>query len=532
MSHTEVADLDWSAEKLLPTFQAPQSLVVYDIRHASPAIQLSAATFVGIINRPQPQVYLVTVDDDLFWLQQLPPAISQENAPVSGDDVLIQLLLSYKNKVQGIIIYDPNNKHTINVATTLAGLRNGFVVAPTMADALKQAYDLPVLADLRSYNWKTALQAYDWARQNLLPACSTRLIAGLAPDNMAGLRSFAVATKTFVYYLDSRSYLPDLSDGILSERVLMQQIISSYPASATHLGWFIDESSGVNITSQAAIPVLATDIFFNLEVWSAIQPQTTTQVQVQDNQAVPTDKKVYVSFTISDGDNLQYSQHRMLSLWRDSARGSFPLGWTISPVLLHAAPVLMEYYKSTATANDEFIAGPSGAGYMFPSHWPSEHIPDFLQRTGKLLQETDITLLEILDTDFWQSSGLPFIANIRQTGMIFSDANCQNSFAQGLRPYGLKGFLSGAGLRKPDWKKVDGLPLYQNVGLADSVAGTVNLVKGAAGIRSERPLFINVYVLAWKMTPSALKQVIQQLGPNYEIVLPGTLLAGLARTLA
>lgn len=530
MSTTEVAGLDWPTQRLLPSFQAPQGLVVYDIRRASPDVQLSVATLAGIINRPQPKVYLVTVDDDLFWLQQIPAAIARDSAISSDDDVLTQLLLTYRSSIQGMIVYDQNNKHSINVATTMAGQRAAFVVSPMQVADLKAAYDLPVIADLSTYGWKSALQAYDWARQNLLASASSRLVAGLTPDNMAGLRSFLVATRAFVYYLDSRSYLPDLSNGLLSERNLMQQILSSYPPGAAHLGWFIDESSGVNITSQAAMTVLATNFSFNLETWTAIQPQLITPPKPQGNAPTLTNKRVYVSFTISDGDNLQYSQHRMLTLWRDGARGSLPIGWTISPVLLQAAPVMATYYRSTATANDEFIAGPSGAGYMFPSHWPAQHLPAFLKLTGQLMQAMNTPLLEILDTDYWQSSGLPFISDIRQTGMAFSDAHAQQSYVQALKPYGLTGILSGAGVKKVDWKKIDGVPWYQNLGLADSVDGTVKMIKDVATTRSERPLFLNVYILAWKMTPTALKQVVQQLGSGYEIVLPSALLAGLART--
>src|ERR1051326_7976580 len=102
-----------------------------------------------------------------------------------------------------------------------------------------------------------------------------------------------------------------------------------------------------------------------MEVWSAIQPPADAS-PVTDTASVATAavaNKVYVSFTVSDGDNLQYSQHRMMKLWRDQARGSLPIGWTLSPVLMQAAPALAHYYRFTATPNDELIAGPSGAGY-------------------------------------------------------------------------------------------------------------------------------------------------------------------------
>lgn len=535
MSSAEVAGLNWSTERLIPAFQTPPHLDVYDIRRASPDVQLAVATMVGIINRPQPQAYLLVDDDDVFWLRQIFGAIPQDTSPVANDDTLKTLLIAHRNSFQGLIIHDPDLPDTVNVATTLAGQRDGIVVSPTQAQDLQHAYKLPILVDLRTYKWRTRLQAYYWARQNLLQHSSSRLVAGLNPANRTRLRSFAVATRTFVYWLDSRKYLPDLSAGLLSERSLMQQILSAFSPRTVHLGWFIDESSGVNLTSQRAIPVLATDLFSNLEVWTAIQPHApgaSRQAQSHLDSVTSSTSNVYISFTMSDGDNLQYSQHRMLRLWRDSSRGSLPIGWTISPVLMQAAPAMVAYYLSTASPADEFLAGPSGAGYMFPSHWPSEHLSAFLQQTGRLMQAMNLTTLEVLDTDFWQSSGLPFLPNLRQTGMAFTDERCQRSFVQALVPFGLRGLFSGAGLSSVGWKKIDGVPLYQNLGLADSVTKTVQLIRAAVAAHSQRPLFLNVYMLAWMITPSDLKQIVQQLGPGYQLVLPSTLLALLAKTIS
>ncbi|GAC1398496.1 MAG: GxGYxYP family putative glycoside hydrolase [Ktedonobacteraceae bacterium] len=534
MSTTEVAGLNWSAERLIPGFQAVTHLDICTITNASYETHLTLATLVGIVNRPQPKIYLITGDDEAFWLKEVFGDIPQSPIPATNDGALDALLDTYHDSIKGIVIYDPNLKDTVNVATMIAAQQDGIAVSPTQASTFQSKYSFSVLSDLRTYGWKSRLQAYHWALQNLRRNCSSRLVAGLDLLNV-NLRSFLVATRTFLYNLDSRNYLPSpsslLTNGLLSERELMRQILASFPAGAVHLGWFADESSGVNLTSQAAITVLATDLFSNFEVWTAtlpasITPATPTSPRV--DELAPTANTVYISFTISDGDNLQYSQHRMKNIWRDPARGTLPIGWTISPSIMHAAPRLAEYYRGSATPNDECIAGPSGTGYIFPSHWPAKHLDAFLQTTGKQMEAMNLTTLEVLDTDYWQSSGLPFISNIRQTGMIFADEELQRKFVQALRPFGLQGILSGAGLKKVVWKSIDGVAFYQNLGLADSVSGTVSMIKNAVVSRSERPLFLNVYILAWKMSPSDLKSVVAQLGSGYEVVLPKTLLAMLA----
>ncbi|HET8852550.1 MAG TPA: hypothetical protein VFN02_08485, partial [Ktedonobacteraceae bacterium] len=174
---------------------------------------------------------------------------------------------------------------------------------------------------------------------------------------------------------------------------------------------------------------------------------------------------------------------------------------------------------------------PSGAGYMFPSRWPAEALPAFLQRTGQLMQNWQLMHLEILDTNFLQRVGLSIIAFLGRKGMTFIDENLQQQFAQALRPFGVRGLLSGAGLCKPAWTlSAEQVPVYHNLGLAYSIKKAVSLIQDAASAREKRPFFLNVYILAWKMTPSDLKLVVEQLGNDYEIVTPGTLLAMIAQS--
>jgi len=220
----EIGGINWSVDRIVPAFQAPQQLTVYDIRGASPEIQLSAATLAGLINRPQPKVYLITSNEEVNWLKEIPGSIAQEKSAASGNSVLGALLSAFREATQGMIIYNPDFVDSINIATTMAGQQEGIIVSPAQVPQLQQAFTLPVLADLRTYRWNNRLQAYDWARQNLLPNSSSHIVAGLDPKIAGGLRSFLVATNTFVYYLDSRNILPDLTHDFQSERGLMQAI--------------------------------------------------------------------------------------------------------------------------------------------------------------------------------------------------------------------------------------------------------------------------------------------------------------------
>ena len=522
-------DVTWLDERALPVFQAPQHLDIYHINAAPRVVQFTVATLVGLINRPQPRVYLTSRGDDAYWLDAALSSIPRDVSPLAGEDILHKLLSNYRSLVQGLIIYDPALSDSINVATMLAGQRDAIIVAPEQAQALQgEPYNLAILADLRVYKWTHRLQAYRWAKDNLLSAATPRLVAGLDPAITVGLRPFLVATRAFIYWLDPLDFLPDFTAGLLSERCLMRRILNAYAPGTGHFGWFVQEGAGVILTSHAALPVFASDYFSNLEVWASVPQVVASRPAPQQAARVVEAGKSYISFTLSEGDNLQYMQERFLHLWRDPARGTLPIGWPIAPILLQAAPTMLEYYTRTATPNDEFIAGPSGIGYMYPSSWPREQLAAFLEASGRLIQQLNLTSLEVLESNFGQSLALFLRALLKGSGMALIDRTLQQRYAQELRPYGVRGILSGGGQDRASYSVFSGVPVYQNLGIATSVNEAVSMIKEGAAGYTGRPILLNIYMLAWKMTPSDLKQVAEQLGSDYEVVTPGTLLSMLA----
>jgi GxGYxYP putative glycoside hydrolase C-terminal domain/GxGYxY sequence motif in domain of unknown function N-terminal len=517
----------WSAERYLPQFQRPQRLRVYTVSGLSRDGQLSVATFVGLINRPRPQVYLISRRHDAFWLQEALDDIHREDAPVRGEAILPDLLSIYRDRLRGMIIYDPALADSINVATTLAGQRDGIVVSPDQVRVLSRPpFTLPVLFDLREYGWRSRAQAYNWAMHNLLAGANAYLVAGLGPDTLVGLRPFLVASRTFIYWLDPRKPLPVRRAGWLSERGLMRRVLRSGAPGAAHLGWFIQEGSGVTMTSQEARLVFASDHFANLEVWASVRPDSPAAglPEPEPPRQASGSGKVYLSFTFSEGDNLQYMQERMADLWHDEARGSLPIGWTISPLLVEAAPSLLAYYARTATPNDEFVAGPSGAGYMFPSWWPRAQLSPYLQQTGEQMRRMNLRMLQVLDSNILQNPRLTLLALRNGSGMALIHKTLQERFAGELATFGVRGLLSGSGQRAASWRSIAGALVYQNVGLLSNVEQAIAALRAAAG-RRPRPFFLNAYVLAWTMTPTLLRQVVQELGEEYEVVTPAMLVA-------
>ena len=542
-------------KRLLPVFATPAHLEIYDIQDAAYDAQLSVTTLAGLINRGRPRVYLLSNNDAGSLFNALLADVPHEYVKTGKLDTLDAMLTTYRDVVRGMVIYDPAMLDSVNVATTMAGLRDAIVVSPQQAAVLQQKpYHLPVVDDLRVYGWKNRLQAYRWAEDNLLKEVSKQAVAGLNPAISGGLRSYLVATRAFVYWLNPLNILPDPTSGWAIERCLMKRIMRAYPPETPHLGWFINEFGGIDMASKAGLYTLPSDYFFNLEVWSAVQPSvnmigtraaqapppTTSAAPVPTEAIAPSRRggggwdgwwgrlrrprpymvpgsepaRIYISFTISDGDNLQFNQHRMYRLWQDTARGSIPLGWTIAPTLSEAAPTLAAYYRNTATSNDELIAGPSGAAYVWPSYWPADRLSAYLQRTGALMQRMDLQTIEVLD-------GL--------LSRLFPFRAWQEQYAKSLSPFGVRCILTGDSYKRGDWRVVSGVPVIKNLGLAKNVAQTLALIQNNTPAQIQSPAFLNVYIYAWSMTPTDISKLVQGLDNRYTVVTPGQLGALIAQ---
>jgi hypothetical protein len=85
----------------------------------------------------------------------------------------------------------------------------------------------------------------------------------------------------------------------------------------------------------------------------------------EDGKVAP---KSYVSIYVGDYDSAAWLYHKIPDLWDDPARGSIPLGWAFNPNLADRFAPGMAYTRKTKSANDYFVAGDSGAGYVNPGH--------------------------------------------------------------------------------------------------------------------------------------------------------------------
>ncbi|GIO42816.1 hypothetical protein J41TS4_25740 [Paenibacillus apis] len=139
--------------------------------------RLLLATLQGIVNRAEPRIYLLENEEEgkLTWLKDL-------RVPYVLHDDVWTIVKKYKNELKGLIIYDPEVPDSINVATTLAGLKDAVVVSPELAVKLQAApYKLKIVQDLRG-KFKDRLDAYTWQYEQLWDKTTHRILVGLSPN--------------------------------------------------------------------------------------------------------------------------------------------------------------------------------------------------------------------------------------------------------------------------------------------------------------------------------------------------------------
>lgn len=332
------------------------------------------------------------------------------------------------------------------------------------------------------------LQVLMW-NQYLVTATNT---PPLVYNPFVNFRDYIVATQSFVFWLDPQ--VPGESD-------LFGQILQKVAPDTPYLGWFVGghEDAGVTLCSQNGVVVGAADFLNNATVLGGVRapirpfqpPAPTPQLQ----------NKVYVTLTMSEGDNMQYDEHRLRQIWDDPNRGQTPLNWSISPLLLDAAPAMLNYYKSTQSPNDFLVAGPSGAGYTYPGDWPAADLPSFAQRTGDYMARTGMNVIYTLN-------------RLNGNNLDFTDAVAAQyvKYVRGL--LGIVGnWVSTSYLKTPA-----GLPVVTQVGISTVAQGQSALAAATQNWTGSSPLFVALGVLAWNMASTDVNTLASSLGSQYEVV--------------
>ena len=233
---------------------------------------------------------------------------------------------------------------------------------------------------------------------------------------------------------------------------------------------------------------------------------------MQKPRAVPPaldPKKVYLAFTMSDGDNLCTWRGYFRRYFEDPLRGTIPIGWGMGPSMIDLAPSWARWYYENATPNDEFICDVSGVAYIYPPSWGTA-LKDreaafrwFYGRTQEYMTRMDMKTIRLMDVR---------AQDIAQVGTLLPQVKYL------LPDYGHAGATRYSELTYT-------LPTGQAVfRAATSGSGPEHLAEQIRQhVGKTRPAFINAFIWNWGSTLADLKRVLELLGPEYVAVTPSQL---------
>ena len=435
------------------------------------------------------------------------------------------------------MIWDPSVPATINVATTLAWLRGTAAFGPD--DAVGPlAQGLSLSLDLRSFDFKTAANAYRWALGQISRTTASTLAllsVGDLPGNPSEgvviwtVRDYAVGSRAFSWSADLRNMTVDGEpvDGL--ENAILSTVSGRR---ATMFGWSNDESAQTVLASRHGVNFVGADTpglpAANLTVHNAIR----TRAVQRSLPRPPRLKKnvVYATVVFTDGDNIGVliSQHE--ARWLAPERGKVPVGWSMQGMAPSWTPGVARHYFETSTFNDELVAWLPFGYPDLRSFVAGPLFDDYLAAAQTALTNAGLEVSQ----DLPHRNSVPSEERSGLWGLLHGPKAPQGHFIGYQGPPGL--YPIGEAL----W--IDGRPVFPTGGYAPggktpsglAVSGIAN----AASVNSERPLFFVVGLGNCTKYADAVATVKAHFDVPVRFVLPSQLVKlqrqawkqGLART--
>ena len=480
-------------------------LYVADVSKLPQDQKLLLASLQGIVNRKQPRIYLVTGDDDTFWLGQM-QALGQTGQPIPVADPMT-LLTTFRASYRGAVVPDPNVYVSPCVAVDIAGLDDLVIATPELARRL----NLPIKQDLRG-RFRNDADAFRYARTQLLPHLNPYLATCLDPPILGSQVDDVIAARGMCFWVTGPKAQDRPGADEATERAEIEATFARMPLGAVVRGFWwhgdgmgLDETPGVALGSRYGKVTTVSDYVANFSVTSGVRLASLKQ-KAQPPAPRFDPSKVYIALTVSDGDNLCTWRGYFRAYFTDPLHGTFPLAFGMGPSLIDVAPVQAQWYYDHAAPTDEFLCDVSGAGYIYPPDYATalhdrpRAFRDFYGLTQTYMDRLDMHGLRLMNVG--RDDIAEVGASLPRVPFLMPDYG-----EQGEKTY-------------PEYTYT--LPTGQPVFRAGAFGPGAQ--KLAAEVRSHvgstRPAFLNAFIWNWGSKMSDLKGMLDALGPEYVAVTP------------
>lgn len=281
-----------------------------------------------------------------------------------GDDNGVHIQL--KDYIDGYVLTDiENNPESANVAAIAANVYNSIIV-----DIRDKSYYEEAGYTMK-YDARTKSTQDAW--NEFKDKCNKNGLV-VMPVQTGELREFAIQNGFFVLNINKQN---GTSSGG-QNTALFKEILSSLNPGAPIFGWEqgIDESSFVSLASQNGHIWVPNDWTYNIPLTSLLYKsrQSSMLANVKNPQNIDYDKKKnYVSYYLSDGDNIQWMMNGFVKdYYTNTDAEAMKMGFGV-PIgnLAMLAPAQFTNIMSSQNSECTLIES-LGGGYLYVDNYGSE----------------------------------------------------------------------------------------------------------------------------------------------------------------
>lgn len=383
--------------------------------HMQQDMLLALKSFQGLINRVDPVIF--TYGNSSEWLLEWYVDHGYIGQYTIETDVF-KLLKDYKQHYSGVVIYDPEKRYTINLASNIAGSEDRIILSPDLYTRFRNEIDENVdVFDIRELNLEDQSEAFMWYRRNVLPdQCNAML--GLAKDiYMHDVhRDYLIEHNVPTFWLPGPDD-PDFShtyEGILRTFLADNHPnipVLGFPTAAddngTQIGY--DEYAGVGLTGKYGMFWLSNSWVGNYSFHAAVPVEGSFSQSVVRNKTFrqyDSNKKYIALLMVDSGDAPAYFQYNgfFFRQWIPGRETyNVPASYGICMSLPYLMPALTQYIYDTQTENDYFFGAVSGIGYCYPLEGYGQLNGDEGENLNEMFTGMASTLLEDMDMDMFMT---------------------------------------------------------------------------------------------------------------------------------
>lgn len=399
-----------------PEIAAPEHLLVIDRVNMSHEEYLMVASLQGILAQDKPRIYITNswsgaTEAPQFWLDSM-----KENYGVTTETrtSAIGLVEEFKDEIAGYFLVEIG-KPRLNVANSLAGLKRGILVTEGLVDQVR-ALGLSEIPD----------QEMEGVRPRDIPKLEPGEEFDMYQDEFNNsliftaehfaleMRDLIIASRGFIFHETE-----DVAGNFFDENEVYGWVQGDSP----QIGWGgVDKEHEDAFVGDAAVHGIFTipaNHVMNLSTHLGVQKESLEQkdgggIRPRTATAESTESAHYLAIMMSDGDNYSFVMQGLADdekYFGSPHRGDFPMNWTMPTTIIDMAPATLEWYYNNAK-QDFFVAGASGAGYMFPSWYPDQNLKRHMSRYNEYLGRGGLPIGSIIDFPYMGEHAFHRIASL------------------------------------------------------------------------------------------------------------------------